>query len=194
MPLPNQASLHPLQYKGLGQLKAGGYEAPDASVSTPGGTTNGIATTSTGWAPITIMGDTILPKITNIMHIPFPVSKNAVRSFRGELEDNIEFITRPNGPKRLRDLLIPGTSKFNPSGPFTTPRGYEEPLMIRNGKPIPRGALHMDDLMSSPINSEASPPPSPMPIYETPTYKRGGKEYNIEDSMSNFGMGKEPGV
>lgn len=164
MPTVTQASLHPLQYKGLSQLKAGGQDAPDTAVATQGGTTNGIAQSNAGWAPITMMGDTILPKNTNIMHIPFPVSKNAVRSFRGELEDNIEFVTRPTGPKRLRDLLIPGTSKFNPSGPFSTPRGYEEPLMIRNGKPIPAGALHMDDLMSSPINSEASPAPSPMPI------------------------------
>lgn len=143
---------------------ASGYGAPSSGAATTGGTDNGQPKQSTGWASITMMSDTILPKSISVMHIPFPVSKQAVRSFRGELEDNIEFVSKPNGSSRLRDLLIPGSSKFNASAPFSTPRGFEEPFIMRDGKQLPRSALHMEDLMSSPTNAEANPAPSAMPI------------------------------
>lgn len=54
------------------------------------GTSNDVPSHGSGWSPITIMNDTVSAKSTNIMHVAFPISKNAVRNFRGELEDNIE--------------------------------------------------------------------------------------------------------
>lgn len=46
----------------------------------------------------------------------------------------------------------------------------------------------MDDLVSAPINAEANPAPSPMPLYETPTYKKDGKEYRVNDPLDNYGV------
>lgn len=98
------------------------------------------------------------------MHVAFPVSKSAVRNFRGELEENIEFRPTKSGGARLRDLLVPGNSRFNKAGAFPTPRGFEQPLIMRDGHVVPNSTLHMDDLVSSPVNAEATPAPSPMPL------------------------------
>lgn len=49
----------------------------------------------------------------------------------------------------------------------------------------------MDDLVSAPINAEASPAPSPMPLYETPTYKKDGKEYKVNDPLDNYGVSSD---
>lgn len=46
----------------------------------------------------------------------------------------------------------------------------------------------MDDLVSAPINAEANPPLSPMPLYETPTYKKEGKEQRVNDPLDNYGV------
>lgn len=138
-----------------------------------------------------MMKDTVSPKTTNIMHVAFPISKQAVRSFRGELEDNIEFITKPHGPSRLRDLLFPGSSKFNTMSMFPMPRGFEQPLIVRGGKMIRKNALHLEDFVSSPVNAEANPGPSPIPIQETPTIKKDHKEYRVRDPLDNFGSDQE---
>lgn len=142
----------------------GGYEAPGSDGPDIGGTSNGAPNHNLGWAPITIMGDTVTPRSTNVMHVAFPVSKSAVRNFRGELEENIEFRPTKSGGARLRDLLVPGSSGFNKTGPFPTPRGFEQPLIMRNGQIVSNGTIHMDDLVSSPVNAEATPASSQMPI------------------------------
>lgn len=152
MPTAARAALHPEQ---LSQMNA------FHPVSDSGDATNGVVKAGTGWVPVSLMSDSIGPKNTNVMHVAFPVSKGAVRNFRGELEDNIEFKVKPNGSVRLRDLLIPGHSGFNGQSPFPIPRGFEQPII--KGK-YGGSSLLMDDLVSSPINAEANPAPSPIPL------------------------------
>lgn len=155
MPSSSRAALHPGQVERLGT---------DQGVSpTPNGdATNGVPrNTSVDFAPVSLMSDSVGPKNTNVMHVAFPVSKQAVRNFRGELEDNIEFKVKPNGAQRLRDLLIPGSSHFNQASAFVTPRGFEQPII--SGRQA-TARLNLEDLMSSPINAEANPAPSPIPL------------------------------
>jgi len=150
---------------------------------------NGAPSTGGDIGPITIMGDSIPARETNIMHVAFPASKSSVRNFRGELESNIEFRPTPNKKIRLRDLLFaPNASKFNNTSPFPMPRGFEQPLIMRNGQYLPRSAIRLEDYVSSPINVEAINAPSPMPIYEVPTFKHDGKEYRIEDPLDTYGV------
>lgn len=59
---------------------------------------------------------------------------------------------------------------------------------MRNGRIVPRTSLQLEDYVSSPVNTEATPSPSPLPIYETPTIKKEGKEYRVVDPLNTYGV------
>jgi len=143
----------------------------------------------------TMMDTIVRSKATEISHLNIPVSRKAISSFRKMLENRIDFV-RPRYPALKLRYVLQGDSPFGPpsafndqAGDWVLPRGFEQPV-LRNRKTPKTGYLNYNDFMVDPINPEAKQPALPILVYETPTFKKDGKEVTINDDYANFGQPK----
>lgn len=143
----------------------------------------------------TMMDTIVRSKATEISHLNIPVSRKAISSFRKMLENRIDFV-RPRYPALKLRYVLQGDSPFGPpsafndqAGDWVLPRGFEQPV-LRNRKTPKTGYLNYNDFMVDPINPEAKQPALPILVYETPTFKKDGKEVVINDDYANFGQPK----
>lgn len=126
-----------------------------------------------------IYTETMINRNTPVVHFNFPVSKSAVRKFRGKMEDTIEQVNRSASPlhsKTLGELLQGPLKQSNTNFPMQ--RNMEQPIIYNNGMvinhPVNTSSLSLHDLMRSPVNFEATPPADSFPIQETPRSTKTG--------------------